>query len=135
MVKNLPKAPTPIIANTSISNGQVITVSFGGFAPLEYVQLIVASNPKVIGSGYANSQGVVTISGNLPANLASGGHTLAVYAPVSGVGFAQPITVAQTTLPKTGGNDQLLLLALTLLLSGFLIRRSPEIQELLANRH
>ena len=135
VVKNLPKAPTPIIANTSISNGQVITVSFGGFAPLEYVQLIVASNPKVIGSGYANSQGVVTISGNLPANLASGGHTLAVYAPASGVGFAQPITVAQTTLPKTGGNDQLLLLALTLLLSGFLIRRSPEIQELLANRH
>ena len=126
---------TPIIANTSISNGQVITVSFGGFVPLEYVQLIVASNPKVIGSGYANSQGVVTISGNLPANLASGGHTLAVYAPVSGVGFAQPITVTQTTLPKTGGNDQLLLLALTLLLSGFLIRRSPEIQEFLANRH
>jgi hypothetical protein len=104
VVQALPTASTPIVTDTSISTGEVITVSFGGFTPFEYVQLIVASTPQVIGSGYANAQGVVTISGNLPASLTSGNHTLAVYAPVSGVGFSQPITVSQPTLPATGSD-------------------------------
>lgn len=126
VVKALPKASTPIVAGTAISTGEAITVSFGGFTPFEYVQLIVASTPKVIGAGYANAQGVVTISGNLPASLASGNHTLAVYAPVSGIGFSQPITVSQRTLPATGLDDQSLLTALTLflLVGGLLLRRT-----------
>ena len=135
VVKSLPKASTPIVANASIATGESLTVSFGGFTPFEYVQLIVASSPKVIGSGYANSQGMVTISGSVPASLATGNHTLAVYAPVSGVGFSQPITVMQASLPGTGVNDQLLLVALMLLLGGLVLRRSPEIRVLLANRH
>jgi hypothetical protein len=49
-----------------------VKVSYGGFTPFEYVQLIVASTPRVIGSGYANSKGVVTLEGDLPAGLASG---------------------------------------------------------------
>ena len=126
VVQSLPKASTPIVADTTISTGEVITVSFGGFTPFEYVQLIVASTPQVIGSGYADAQGVVTISGNLPATLASGNHTLAVYAPVSGVGFSQPITVSQPTLPATGSNDQdrLFVVALMLLVGGLLVRRT-----------
>jgi len=125
VVKALPKASTPIVANTSIATGEAITVSFGGFTPFEYVQLIVASTPKVIGSGYANAQGVVTITGSLPASLASGNHTLAVYAPVSGVGFSQPIAVSKTTLPATGSSNQSVLMAgaLFLLLGGLLLGR------------
>jgi LPXTG-motif cell wall-anchored protein len=105
-------------------------VSFGGFTPFEYVQLIVASTPQVIGSGYADAQGVVTISGNLPANLTSGNHTLAVYAPASGVGFSQPITVSQPMLPATGSDDQsrLYVVALMLLVGGLLVRRSRNIE-------
>ena len=95
------------MADTTISTGEAITVSFGGFTPFEYVQLIVASTPQVIGSGYADAQGVVTISGNLPATLASGNHTLAVYAPESGTGFKQPITVAGLTLPAPGSSHRL----------------------------
>lgn len=126
VVKALPKASTPIVANTSIATGEAITVSFGGFTPFEYVQLIVASTPKVIGSGYANAQGVVTITGSLPASLASGNHTLAVYAPVSGVGFSQPIAVSKLTLPATGSSNQSLLMAvaLFLLLGGLVLRRT-----------
>ncbi len=103
-VRALPPAPTPIVADNSIDTGEAITVSFGGFTPFEFVQLVVASTPQVIGSGYANAQGVVTLSGNLPANLAAGAHTLAVYAPGSGVGFTQPITVTALTLPTTGSS-------------------------------
>ncbi len=126
VVKALPKASTPIVTNTAITTGEAVTVSFGGFKPFEYVQLIVASTPKVIGSGYADAKGVVTLSGNLPASLASGSHTLAVYAPVSGIGFSQPITVSQSTLPATGSNNQSLLtaLALLLLVGGLALRRT-----------
>ena len=103
-VRALPPAPTPIVADNSIDTGETITVSFGGFTPFEYVQLVVASTPQVIGSGYANAQGVVTLTGNLPTNLTTGTHTLAVYAPGSGIGFTQPITVTALTLPTTGSS-------------------------------
>jgi hypothetical protein len=125
VVVGLPRAETPLVPDNSLATGGEISVTFGGFTPFEYVQLIIASTPQVIGSGYANAQGVVTISGNLPATLRSGSHTLAVYAPVSGVGFSQPITVSQPKLPATGSNDQdrLLVVALMLLIGGVLMRR------------
>ena len=124
IVKALPKAPKPIVAEASISSSEAISVSFGGFKPFEYVQLIVASTPKVIGSGYANAQGVVTITGTLPNSLSSGSHTLAVYAPKSGIGFSQTITVSQAKLPATGFDVMPLLIVLAMLfLVGYLSLR------------
>jgi hypothetical protein len=102
VVMALPRAETPLVADNSLSVGAELTVTFSGFTPGEFVQLIVASTPQVIGSGYANAQGVVTLSGKIPTDLASGNHTLAVYAPESGIGFNQPITVAELVLPATG---------------------------------
>jgi hypothetical protein len=124
IVKALPKAPKPIVAEASIATSEAISVSFGGFKPFEYVQLIVASTPKVIGSGYANAQGVVTITGTLPNSLSSGSHTLAVYAPKSGIGFSQTITVSQAKLPATGFDVMPLLIVLAMLfLVGYLSLR------------
>jgi len=102
VVVALPVASTPLVTDASVSAGAEVNVTFGGFVPGEFVQLIVASTPQVIGSGYANAQGFVTLSGNIPSNLTSGNHTLAVYAPDSGTGFKQPITVAGPKLPATG---------------------------------
>jgi len=128
-VQALPVAPTPIVADATISTGEEITVRFGGFTPFEFVQLIVASTPQVIGSGYANAQGVVTLRGNLPSNLASGNHTLAVFAPVSGVGFTQPITVSQPLLPATGsdGQNNLYVIAMLLFVLGLIVRRTSTV--------
>jgi LPXTG-motif cell wall-anchored protein len=128
-IQALPVAPTPIVADATISRGEEITVSFGGFTPFEFVQLIVASTPQVIGSGYANAQGVVTLSGNLPSNLASGNHTLAVFAPVSGIGFTQPITVSQPLLPATGsdGQNNLFVIAMLLFVLGIVVRRTSTV--------
>ncbi len=103
----LPLATTPLIADNSLSAGGEVSVTFSGFVPGEFVQLIVASTPQVIGSGYADAQGVVTLTGNIPAGLAAGNHTLAVYAPVSGIGFKQPISVETITLPATGSSQRL----------------------------
>jgi len=128
-VQALPAAPTPIVADATISTGEEITVRFGGFTPFEFVQLIVASTPQVIGSGYADAQGVVTLRGNLPSNLASGNHTLAVFAPVSGVGFTQPITVSQPLLPATGsdGQNNLYVIAMLLFVLGLIVRRTSTV--------
>jgi LPXTG-motif cell wall-anchored protein len=128
-VQALPAAPTPIVADATISTGEEITVRFGGFTPFEFVQLIVASTPQVIGSGYADAQGVVTLRGNLPSNLASGNHTLAVFAPVSGVGFTQPITVSQPLLPATGsdGQNNLYVIAMLLFVLGIVVRRTSTV--------
>ena len=101
VVEGLPAAPTPLLSNAGVATGGVVTVTIGGFAPNELVQLIVASTPQVIGFASANAQGVVTLSGNLPEGLASGQHTLAVYAPVSGIGFSQPITVESPSTTTT----------------------------------
>jgi uncharacterized delta-60 repeat protein/LPXTG-motif cell wall-anchored protein len=117
VVRALPVATKPILADTSIATGEKVSVTFSGFRPFEFVQLIVASTPRVIGSGTANAQGVVTIQGNLPTNLGAGPHTLAVFAPASGIGFTQKITVSPATLPATGSN-QMNLFVIAVLLFG-----------------
>ena len=98
VVVALPLASTPLVADKSLSAGGEVSVTFSGFVPGEFVQLIVASTPRVIGSGYADSKGMVTLTGNMPAGLVSGSHTLAVFAPVSGIGFKQRITVTRVTV-------------------------------------
>jgi len=120
VVLALPPASTPLVADASVFLGEAITVSFGGFAPSEFVQLVVASNPQVIGSGYADTNGVVTLTGTLPSGLSTGAHTLAVYAPGRGVGFSQSITVTTPTLPSTGstGDASTAQFAVWMLLAG-----------------
>ena len=109
VVLGLPRAGTPLVADDSYAPGDDVTLTFSGFEPGEFVQLIVASTPQVISSGYANSQGVVTLSGKMPADLVAGNHTLAVYAPGRGVGFSQPITVTALLLPATGWSSRVTL--------------------------
>ena len=118
VVSALPLAEKPLVADNSLSAGDEVSVTFSGFVPGEFVQLIVASTPQIIGSGYANSRGVVTLTGKMPANLTTGNHTIAVYAPVSGTGFKQPIAITGRTLPTTGSSLQLWPIALLLLFGG-----------------
>jgi len=127
VVRALPVAPKPIVADALMATGEKVSVTFSGFRPFEFVQLIVASTPRVIGSGTANAQGVVTIQGNLPTNLGAGSHTLAVFAPASGIGFSQKITVSPATLPATGSNQvNLFMIAVLLFGLGLFVRRTTK---------
>jgi LPXTG-motif cell wall-anchored protein len=103
--------------------------------PFEYVQLVVASTPQVINSGYADAQGAITLSGVLPTELSVGDHTLALFAPSSGRGFRQTIAVTQATtgaavLPATGSDRRgLMWLGLgSVMLGARLVRRSRSVQ-------
>jgi hypothetical protein len=79
--------------SSSFSPGGTVSVSYSGFEANEWVQLIVASTPQVIDVEKASATGKVTLSGQIPATLSAGSHTLAVYAPQSKRGFKQAITV------------------------------------------
>ena len=115
VVVALPLADPPLIADIPLSVGGDFTVTFSGlvqgefkgFVPGEFLQLIIASTPQVVGSGYADAQGGGSLTGQLPADFPAGSHTLAVYAPVSGIGFKQPISVEALTLPATGSSQRL----------------------------
>ena len=122
VVVALPVADTPLVASNSLSTGTELTITVGGFTPGEFVQLIVASTPQVIGSGNADAQGFVTLTGTIPVNLGSGTHTLAVYAPASGTGFKQTIAVSGLSLPATGSNyNGVLILALLAVVVGTVV--------------
>ena len=95
-VTALPRPSTPLTSSSSLQLGQSTTVTVGGFSPNEWVQLIVASTPRVLDTEKADSSGRVTLSGVLPSDLGSGSHTLAVYAPTSKRGFRQTISVTST---------------------------------------
>jgi hypothetical protein len=132
VVLELPTSPTPLIPDTMLSLGEPVTLEFGGFVPGEFVQLIVASTPRIIGSGYADSEGKIRLSGSLPTDLAAGEHSLALYAPQSGRGVRQPITIEVSLLPATGTSpldEVMVMLMLVFVGSCFLVisrnRRTP----------
>ena len=120
VILNLPQSPQPLLADTALSVGEQVAIEFDGFVPGEFVQLIVASTPQVIATGFADSLGRVRLTGSLPSELESGQHSLALYAPGSGRGVRQPITVEQVNLPATGmGNNLTAQLLLALLVTTF----------------
>ena len=121
VVNALPVAAQPLSTKTSFVAGGEVAITSGGFTPLELVQLIVASTPQLMGSSYANAQGVVTLTGSVPRDLSAGAHSLVVYAPGSGIGFRQSIVVTSLALPATGNGSTPLMVALVVMLVGVVI--------------
>jgi len=126
--------PVQVLATQEVYlQGQFITVSADGFVPGEYVQLILASTPQVIAAGYADASGSITLTGGVPSDLATGHHTVAVFAPGSNQGAQQAIVVGAGAgeLPSTGTNlTPLLELAFAVLAAGaviVLVRRRPRV--------
>jgi ELWxxDGT repeat protein len=127
-----------IVSNSALHPGDALNVLYSGFNPNELVLLLIASNPVVIGSANADVNGNVVFLTTIPAGTATGSHHLIVYAPVSGFGASQAVTVSiptpvagttgaaavvnpnvnPDTLPATGRGVFPFLVALTLLIAG-----------------
>ena len=128
-----------IVSDSVLHPGDALNVLYSGFNPNELVLLLIASNPVVIGSANADVNGNVVFLTTIPAGTATGSHHLVVYAPVSGFGASQAVTVTiptpaagttrpvvvdnptvdPDTLPATGGGVIPFLIALTLSIAGF----------------
>ena len=135
-------AVTNIMSDNDFAPGESFTAFYTGFNANELVLMVMASNPMVIGSTNADANGNVAITGVIPSNATAGNHTLALYAPVSGFGAKQAITVTiaapvsesgsasnnsgsvstpnvnPDTLPATGRGSNPALLANLLLIAG-----------------
>ena len=135
-------AVTNIMSDNDFAPGESFTAFYTGFNANELVLMVMASNPMVIGSTNADANGNVAITGVIPSNATVGNHTLALYAPVSGFGAKQAITVTipvavsgsgsasdnsgsvstpnvnPDTLPATGRGSNPALLANLLLIAG-----------------
>jgi hypothetical protein len=135
-------AVTNIMSDNDFAPGESFTAFYTGFNANELVLMVMASNPMVIGSANADANGNVAITGVIPSNATAGNHTLALYAPVSGFGAKQAITVTiaapvsesgsasnnsgsvstpnvnPDTLPATGRGSNPALLANLLLIAG-----------------
>ncbi|NCZ70967.1 MAG: hypothetical protein EBY80_12545, partial [Actinobacteria bacterium] len=132
-------AVTDIVSDSSLDPGESVTTLYTGFNANELVLMLMASNPVVIGSANADANGNVAITGIIPSSASAGSHTLALYAPVSGFGAKQSITinapgsgsasgsgtssggspnVDPNTLPATGAGTNPSVLAFMLLIVG-----------------
>jgi hypothetical protein len=86
-----------IVSDSVLHPGDALNVLYSGFNPNELVLLLIASNPVVIGSANADANGNVVFLTSIPAGTATGSHHLIVYAPVSGFGASQAVTVTIPT--------------------------------------
>jgi hypothetical protein len=111
-------------------SGKKTTISYEGFLPSEWVEVSIASTPRLLSSVQADANGAISVEITLPADLI-GEHTLSVYAPISERGGKQTITLVPApvvdqilgSLPATGGNTTVLPWATLLLVVGLLIKR------------
>ena len=111
-------------------SGTKTTISYDGFLPSEFVEISIASTPRLLASVQADANGAISVEITLPADLV-GEHTLSVYAPISERGGKQTITLVPApvvdqilgSLPATGGNTTVLPWATLLLVAGLLIKR------------
>ena len=97
-------AVTNIISDSDFAPGESFTAFYTGFNANEMVLMVMASNPVVIGSTNADANGNVAITGVIPSSATVGNHTLALYAPVSGFGAKQAITVTVPTPVSESGS-------------------------------
>ncbi|HVV36719.1 MAG TPA: hypothetical protein VHC63_08980 [Acidimicrobiales bacterium] len=80
--------------------GVTVTCDADGFAANSPVTCTVHSEPFVLGTFTANAQGHVHGSGTLPANFASGVHTVTA-SGTDPAGHAREVTVGTITVPAS----------------------------------
>jgi hypothetical protein len=125
--------PEGVVAGgvVTVQPGQAVTLQGGGFVPGEVVQAVIASEIRVLNTTRADAAGDVSMTATVPADLPAGQHTLALYAPVSGRGVRQAVTVtlppiegtetSADALPATGTRGTIVVLGWVLLAAGVIV--------------
>ena len=111
-------------------SGKTTRITYSGFLPYEWVEISIASTPRLLASAQADAEGAISVEITLPEDLV-GEHTLSVFAPISERGGKQMITLVPApvvnqilgSIPATGSNATLLPLAILFVGLGLLIKR------------
>ena len=108
---------TLVAPGAVLTPGAPLTVTADGFVPGEEVWIIIASEPRLLGTGIVGADGLLSVGVLLPTDLL-GEHTIIVWSPTTGRGVRQPITIEGGLLPATGSTDHLISLIIGLVLGG-----------------
>ena len=106
--------PAAVLTSTPPKRGEKIRIRAGGFSPRERVQIMVASDPVVLGEFDADSNGEIDAEVDIPTDLQPGAHHLAAYGLTSGYGVSQAFTIESSdgsALPATGTESRAPLVA------------------------
>lgn len=102
--------PPAVMTPTPPQRGKKLRILQRGFRRRERVQILVASDPIVLGEFDADDDGVVDVEVDIPTDLPDGTHHLVSYGLESGIGFSQEFVLdasdgTGSALPATGSNS------------------------------
>jgi hypothetical protein len=92
-----------------------------GLTPGESVELVIMSEPQLLGSFEVNEQGEVKVQAGLPDSLGAGNHTLVVASPTIKASLGLQVSARPITLPVTGGDTDTLAPVLVMLSMGAIL--------------
>lgn len=93
-VAALPEKTLLTSTSTPIA-GSPIAVTSNGFIPFETVLLVVSTPPTLVATATADAYGSVTITDQLSPTISIGNQSVALFAPVSGIGYRSAFTVLE----------------------------------------
>jgi hypothetical protein len=100
-----------------LGDGTVGVLAYG-LTPGENVELVIMSDPQLLGSFEVNDQGEVKVQAGLPDGLGAGDHTLVVASPTIQASLGLQVAERPITLPVTGGDTDTLAPVLVMLSLG-----------------
>jgi LPXTG-motif cell wall-anchored protein len=86
-----------------LGDGTVGVLAYG-LTPGEKVELVIMSDPQLLGSYEVNDKGEVKVQAGLPDGLGAGNHTLVVASPTIQASLGLQVAERPITLPVTGGD-------------------------------
>jgi hypothetical protein len=87
--------PTPLVLSAaSVPNGGTITISGNGFKPNEQIEIVLHSDPILLGTVRADSFGNFTFTTTIPAGAPLGEHTIIATGVESGATTQTAVTIA-----------------------------------------
>lgn len=137
-VDGLAALPEGVVAAgvLTVRPGDTLTLKGADFVPGEDVQAVMASEVRVLGTARADDAGDVSLTVVVPVDTPVGPHTVALYAPVSGRGARQSVTVVERpsevaeppadALPATGSRGTAALLGVIVLAAGVIVAASRQ---------
>lgn len=94
-------ATSETLSSSSVPEGGSLTVTGGGFASGEKVNVVVSSDPVTVGQPTANSSGGVSLTFTLPSSVTAGSHTVTLTGVTSGATVSSPFTVTAAPAAST----------------------------------
>jgi LPXTG-motif cell wall-anchored protein len=103
-----------------LGDGTVGVLAYG-LTPGETVELVIMSDPQLLGSFEVNDKGEVKVQAGLPDGLGAGNHTLVVASPTIQASLGLQVADRPLTLPVTGSDTDTLAPVLVMLSMGAIL--------------